>query len=362
MKTMLRTPIAWMVLCFVMGCGSAGTGSDGGPNQRSNDGGTHVAGPCTDGVDCYCDCVEGSDRGDGFANDACEDKHVPVDPDLALCEDFELASLDQNGGSGWSDQWPGVVNGCHNGRADFANEVEGTCANCCVNVVKNDACEVSGQTGCVLDGAQAMGRRFLPGQTMGIVGERSLPTGQHFGATVAVKFSRNFVNAESPKKTTEFGLSGHCPFGCSSGNQVSRTAGSPFGGVIFTTGELEYETFLGQVRNVDNIAIDWAATPSSYDFGRDHGIDEWHCWKVHIANIGQENATIRHWIDDELLVHVENVDLSTMTNPFDSILLNHYYNDGYPGADIAYRYEDNYHITLGPEPASCAQVGVSESE
>ncbi len=50
-------------------------------------------GPCTDTLDCYCDCVEnpgstGADVG-GFANAACQTKAIPIDANLIWCEDFE---------------------------------------------------------------------------------------------------------------------------------------------------------------------------------------------------------------------------------------------------------------------------------
>lgn len=55
---------------------------------------------CTDGVDCYCDCVQGSNRGDGFVNAACATKGVAVDPSVLLCEDFEARNLTENIGVG----------------------------------------------------------------------------------------------------------------------------------------------------------------------------------------------------------------------------------------------------------------------
>ncbi len=48
---------------------------------------------CTDGVDCYCDCVRGPNRGDGFASAACATKRVGVDASVLLCEDFEARPL-----------------------------------------------------------------------------------------------------------------------------------------------------------------------------------------------------------------------------------------------------------------------------
>lgn len=55
---------------------------------------------CTDGVDCYCDCVRGANRGDGFASAACATKNVPVDSAVLMCEDFESRNLTENVGAG----------------------------------------------------------------------------------------------------------------------------------------------------------------------------------------------------------------------------------------------------------------------
>ncbi len=55
---------------------------------------------CTDGTDCYCDCVQGTSRGDGFVNAACATKGVAVDPAVLLCEDFESRNLTENVGAG----------------------------------------------------------------------------------------------------------------------------------------------------------------------------------------------------------------------------------------------------------------------
>ena len=55
---------------------------------------------CTDGVDCYCDCGKGTNRGDGFVNAACATKGVAIDRSVLLCEDFEARTLTENIGVG----------------------------------------------------------------------------------------------------------------------------------------------------------------------------------------------------------------------------------------------------------------------
>ena len=56
--------------------------------------------PCTDGVDCYCDCVQATDRGDSYASDACQTRGVPVDPQILVCEDFENPGYHDDIGAG----------------------------------------------------------------------------------------------------------------------------------------------------------------------------------------------------------------------------------------------------------------------
>ena len=65
--------------------------------------------PCTPGTDCFCDCVRGTDRGDGFVNDVCAARATYVstsaqNPDgaaaLLFCEDNEAPTLRANTGLG----------------------------------------------------------------------------------------------------------------------------------------------------------------------------------------------------------------------------------------------------------------------
>ena len=304
---------------------------------------------CTDGTSCLCD------------------KIAQTDPGVVFCEDFESPLLNQDGaGSGWTDAYGAPVDGCwQKGLASgqWVKTVEGTCATCCVNVVTETACEVPGQTDCVFQGKQSLGHRYHPGATQGAVGGKSIPTGANFGVTMAVKFSKNYANGDSPKKTDEFGPPNHCILGCSSATYVSSSLGNPFHGVIFWDTSKAAPTWRNVVGHggYSGVAFGWYPdVTSTYDFNRDHGIDSWHCWKLHISNVGRPNATIRHWTDDRLLVQVENVDLTNMMNAaqgFNQITLNNYANEGYPGSSIAYRYEDNIVVTTSSEPVGCQAIG-----
>jgi hypothetical protein len=299
---------------------------------------------CTDGTNCLCDKIS------------------QQDPGVVFCEDFEKASLNQDGtGSGWTDAYGAPTDGCWQKgmpTGEWVKSVEGTCPTCCVNVVKESTCEVPGQTDCVFQGAQTMGHRFHPGTTQGGVGSKSLQTGSNFGVTMAVKYSKNFNMGNGPKKTDEFGPPNHCILGCSSATYVSATIGSPFHGVIFWDTSKAAPTWRDVVGRggYSGVAFGWyPSIPATYDFYRDHGLDSWHCWKLHISNVGKPSATVRHWIDEKPLVNIADVNLSNMLNAAQGF--NNYYNDGYPGTSIAYRYEDNIVITTSSEPVSCAAIG-----
>lgn len=303
---------------------------------------------CVDGSNCLCDKIS------------------QQDPNVVFCEDFEASSLDQNAsGPGWTDKYGAPVDGCWQKglpTGQWVKTVEGTCPTCCVNVVEESTCEVPGQTDCVFQGSQSMGHRFRPGETGGVVGSRSFSRGTNFGVTMAVKYSRNYVAGASPKKTDEFGP-GHCILGCSSGTYVSMTQGAPFHGLLFWDSGKSAPTW----RNVigrggfSGVAFGWyPAVPNEYDFNRDHGLDSWHCWRLHISNVGKAGARVRHWIDNKMYVDIADVDLRNMlqaSTGLDGIWLNNYYNGGYPGSSIGYRYEDNIVVTTGPEPVSCSAIG-----
>lgn len=62
------------------------------------------AATCTDGQDCFCDCVENSDGvandGGGFANLICFMKNIRIQAHVAACEDWEAVTLYDGRGSG----------------------------------------------------------------------------------------------------------------------------------------------------------------------------------------------------------------------------------------------------------------------
>jgi hypothetical protein len=241
-----------------------------------------------------------------------------------------------------------------------------------VNVVKEGQCEVSTQADCVFQGGQSLGHRYLPGRDSAGGGGKSFAAGSNFGVTMAVKFSKNYQRSAdngnfNPRKTNEFGSSNNCILGCSSSSYSAapgQTA-TPFHGQLWWNGVRPTWTEVVGHGNF-GAAFGWYPdVPAKWDFDRDHGLDSWHCWRVSIDGVKQANARIRHWIDDRLLVDLQNVDLRNMKDTaIDSIFWNHYYNTAdnsgrYEGSTAAYRYEDNLVVTTAGEPVTCQAIGFS---
>lgn len=303
---------------------------------------------CSVGSSCFCDVVKSTD------------------PAVVFCEDFESPSLDQNGGPGWVNKYGGVVDGCYQkglATGAWVNTVEGTCPTCCVDVVKETTCGAAGQSDCVFQGKQAMGHRSRPGETQGIVGSTSFEPLTTFGITMAVKYSRNYVLNPYAMKTDDIGTNvTNCILGCSSGTYLSNPKGIPFHGLLWWNGTWPPSTYTvakGKVGNASGQSLGWYPNvPADWDFERDHGIDSWHCWQVHVSRLHQTGGRIRHWMDSRLLVDIQNIDLTgTTDSSVNTFTWNNYTNEGYPGATPGYRYQDNVVITRGSEPVSCQALG-----
>lgn len=301
---------------------------------------------CTDGVDCPCDRL--ADPADPL-----------YDAELLFCEDFEDLALD-DGGKGWSDLYGPTNNGCLINGPDWNTNgsIEGTCDTCCVNIVQPDACEASGEDDCVFHGGQSLGHRLQQGRTGGIVGNASFTQTRRFGVTYALKFSSNFMDPSPAMKTNEFGNGLHCILGCSTNNNFGRNV--PFQSVILGTAMSAGGTAsIGQAAPNDGF-YNFSPNNADYEWRTTHGPGDWVCHQLHFDNWGLSDATIRYWIDGQQVVNVEQVDLTSLTQDADGIgsfAWNHYYNDGYVSSDVAYRYEDNFVITGGPEPVPCGAIG-----
>lgn len=306
--------------------------------------------PCTFGVDCYCDRVR--DPSDAL-----------YDPALLLCEDFEDPAYD-DGGLGWSNvNGPPNDNCLINGPDWNTNgSIEGTCPTCCVNVVKEGACEATDENDCVWQGTQTLGHRLQPGKTGGIVGGRSFTRSRTFGITYAMRYSPGYVDPTVAQKTDELGDGLHCFLGCSTFNSTGRNV--PFQAVFFTSGAANTGTLLAGEQGPNDGFFNFSPSPADYEWRTTHGPGQWVCHQIHFDGWGLAGATIRYWIDGKLVVHIADFDMSNVAYDPDgigSIAWNHYYNDGYTGTGVAYRYEDNVHITAAPEPISCEAIGLGPS-
>ena len=352
--------------------GTAGIGASGGVGASGGTGGTGgqiiaPSSPCTDGVDCRCDRLR--------------DPTDPLyDPDLIFCEDFEDPGLDrENGGaeSTWSDVYAG--NGASHCSADsqpFTIQ-EGTCEQCCLNVVQEGACDVAGEDDCVFDGLQTMGHRLRPGRTGGIFGRGSWDRNTaQFGVTYAMRYAPNFVDPSPAMKTNEFGDADACLLGCSTFNCTSQE-------VPFVVGSIRFQNPIstpfanvirgGECAISDGYSYKWFS--EDYKWGNpkqpgdDFGPGEWGCFRMHWSGWGTSSASLRYWFNDKLLMHITDIDMSDgywdpNNNRFypDKAGLghhrwNHYYNDGYKGSTTSYRWEDNFVVTAGSEPVSCEAIG-----
>ena len=348
-------------LCIVVACACGEDAID--PNapvtemdaMDPQDSGGRPAAPCVDGVDCLCDTLLG-------------------DSQIAFCEDFEAPSYNAYPApsSGYTDGHPFAL------RYNSTNHTEGPCPGCGYNVVAetDGQCDVPGEVDCVLDGNQAFGHHFLPGQTGGIVGETSFDIGRTFGVTLAFKFSENFVDPSVAMKSNEFGArNATCLLGCSTSNAGSRNV--PFGWGIIGTLPLAPELLVGKQQQID-VGLSFNVDPRQYEWrGSMRAGDDpdkviaapgrWICQQVHFRNWGTANTELRAWIDGKLVLHVRGLDMTGMRGPDGQpspdlddpgyMVFNHYYNGGYAGSAPAYRYEDNVVITRAAEPVGCEAIG-----
>lgn len=334
----------------------------------SSDADAQGRGSCTDGQDCYCDRVKSS--GDPL-----------YDPNAIFCEDFEDPILNYSrepvngdkGDSGWAQTYPGQVGGCFD-RNHGGWNVEGPEDYKCVNVVQSGACD-SPDANCVFDGNNSLGLKFRPGQTGGIVGTADFDSAtRRIGYTYIYRYSKNFVRPSGPVKTNEFGDGNNCLLGCNT-NNIDRwhpsdpsppPSMSSWIPKAMSMGLPEANCPNGScfgrlIRGVQGVSNSYHLAPRDGDYGEsDHPIGAWGCQSFHIDGWGTADATIRSWHNGALLVHVEGADLTGLrhgTAPMASFVFNNYHNNGYPGSSVAYIYQDNIHITTGPEPISCDALG-----
>jgi len=345
------------------------------------------SGACTDGVDCFCDRV--NDSGDSI-----------YDANTIFCEDFEDPSLEDRtvdpgaqGSSGWFLKYPGQVGECFSQATYGSWVVEGPEAEFCVNVVQPGACD-NPDPDCVHDGNASAGFKFRPGRGGGFMGTALFSENTTtFGATIIKKYSTNFVDVGFPIKTDEFSRSGgkaaHCFFGCNTTNLANITDPEPNNPLsTVNPGSMAIGTSLACAENAScygtgsggtigrkcndypantscSASMHFTPEPTTWDTG-DWPLGDWACLQFHIAGWGTSNGTIRFWRNGVLQGTRTGVNLTDMRdgeNSIGQLAWNNYYNgagtpQGYdPGLEKAYTYEDNVHVTKGPEPISCAAAG-----
>lgn len=340
----------WLGLALTVGCTSpADPGDPSEPPARPRD-------ACTDGVDCLCDALAS-------------------DPDIAFCEDFEDPGYNAYPDhAGYFDNHPFAL------RYNAVNYDEGVCDDCAYNIVETDdgQCEVPGERDCVLDGNQALGHRFRPGNTGGIIAEHGFSVNRTFGVTYAFKFSDNFVDPTTALKSNEFGShNASCILGCSTWNAGERNL--PFNWAFvgtFPDAEVlvgtQEQLGIGRAFGVAKTEYEWRGTMRAGD-DPDKVVaapGQWVCQQTHFRNWGTADTEVRSWINGKLVQHIRHLDMTGMLGPDGKpspdiddpgqVFFNHYYNDGYGGADIAYRYEDNFVITRADEPVSCDAIAAGE--
>jgi hypothetical protein len=327
---------------------------------------------CTDGVDCYCD--RAADSADPL-----------YDPDLLFCEDFEDDLLNwsrpssggDNGASGWFEQFGPLPSGCHVG-GDF-RDLEGSGEEKCVNVVQQGACD-SPDPDCVHEGQNSAGFKFVPGKGGAYTGSaRWSESSRRVGYTYVFKYSSNFFDDGLPTRTNSFsdgsGNGKHCLLGCDS-KSMSKYSPS------FEPDPLP--EFSGSTPEHLSIHMDPEACDGGSCFGnRNQGVaqgwtnnrytlapeafsgpapGEWACASFHIDGWGESSATIRAWHGDVRVLHLTDVDLTGVkggAEPLGLLEFSNYRSRVYEGAELAYIYQDNIHITSGSEPISCAALGFS---
>jgi hypothetical protein len=125
-----------------------------------------AADTCTFGTDCFCACVNGANRGDGYANNGCADDGIKVKPvgsTIRMCDDYEEPAYYATSGEGyWLDGSGGPYcgalsnyTGCDS--AWYNNYGGGTAENCSWT---------SGQGGCAFAACATMAD-WTSGNTFG---------------------------------------------------------------------------------------------------------------------------------------------------------------------------------------------------
>lgn len=367
------------------------------------------AGTCTDGVDCYCDKVEGG---------------VNNDPKVVLCEDFEASTLHDDVGTGggsprfgpwyddagytgarganshWSKTYGSVVGNCawSSGQPGGTPTVGrncnfGTCFGAewraddhwqgnnkaCMDVVRDGEFddEIAGLTpNLVHDGRQSLGFRVRPADTSGILGfgnfGKAITT---LGVTMAVAYPSNSASADLwkyPWKHNEWitavdGGRGDGAFLFHNTNALS--ADDPFQQFMFIRntggyGVSQCNTAIAGankrrgVFSCNDVAMYYRADPAYYDRTHDWPFGTWACVQGYIQRLGTSNVSIQIWFNGTLIVDADGLNGSFLSSRggYTHLAWNAYSNRNQTSdksTQTTYRFEDNVHVRGGND-AECA--------
>ena len=379
---------------------------------------TAAAAPCTDGVDCYCDCVKGANRGDGFASAQCAAKNVRTDASLLMCEDFEAPNLTQDVGRGvtngnygpwyddtgyagnrgnnsyWSKNYGPANQSCSMTRSDprpsqgaacnfptcmsgewSAGDRWGGNTGACIDIMRNGEFDdevstnreptIPGGGAGVIDGNAIMANRVGRGSVAGIHGSKSFRAVSTIGITGAVAFPADILSSQvwnSPWKDNEFGSAmEHWHRGATG---IGTQDDLPYMPFRFAVGSCAAAT-ANAVAHVGVVGCNSAAIiagpGNAYSQPTDFPFGTWGCSQAYMSGMNTGNMTWKVWHNGKLIIHISGIDGRRLQQQsIDVFKFNNYANHnqfaGQSTTRTTYRYEDNIHVREG-EPVSCQQIG-----
>lgn len=338
------------------------------------------AAPCTDGVDCLCDRLDGA-------------------PGVVYCEDFENPGFDQAGALDSSHAW----------RQKYGPTVDGNCegesSSCAFNIVTPGRCQATGEDDCVHDGNQTLGIKYRPGEDGGGIGATTFNNTpiKTIGVTVAMRYSPTFyepdfttaspgcgenhtgVKTDFLRNTADDGSNKSLPFGgtetaYNSCSVPSCTPALPCGDIVPSSHPFGAIYKMDSCDNpatcdtqLPTVTEGWACNqgfhknfypnPDLYNYGVTPGIGngQWMCVQFQWQDYGSTHSSVRYWVNGQKIIDASNVDSSrargSTRNGWNEFVYDGFYNGCYNGPNLAYRYEDNVVITSASEPVPCSEIG-----
>jgi hypothetical protein len=333
--------------------------------------------PCTDGVDCYCDCVNGPNSGNGFRNAACQTKGIRVDTAALLCEDFEARELTQDVSRGvtsgnfgpwyddtgyagnrgnnayWSRTYGPTGSDCSWRQGQPSNPQKGTpCAfgtcfggewsagdpwganaHACMDVMRNGEFDdevttnheptLPGGGQGVFDGAQIMGHRVqrggVPGSVAGFHGSKSFGRAvTTIGITEALAYPSDVLSSrifDAPWKDNQF-QNGQEHWHRGSTGAGSKPDDLPYMPFRFAncSAALANARVLVGTAQCNSLGV-MVGPADAYSQPRDFPWGTWGCSQAYMSGMNTSSMTWKIWHNGVLIVHIENIDGRAMTHP-----------------------------------------------